>query len=135
MCVCAHVRVRMYVCVRACACAAARACAWLRACVRACVRLCMRLCVRLCVCVYLTYRELPQVATLVRVPVGGVSAGPEAVVQPGEQVPHRLGAGDDVEGRGQRAPLVKVAHPQLGAGKLPLNVRMVLHPQGEHVRT
>lgn len=50
----------------------------------------------------------------------------ELVVEPHEQVPDGLGARDDVERRRQRAPLVKVTHPQLGAGKLPLDVGVVL---------
>lgn len=50
----------------------------------------------------------------------------QLVVEPHEQVPEGLGAGDDVEGRRQRAALVKVTHPQLGAGKLPLDVSVVL---------
>ena len=133
----------MYMVIHLWACACVRA--WLHACVcvtvrvrvRACPCVCVRVWLRACVWVpvYPTYRELPQVATLVGLSVGVVAAGPEPLVQPGEKVPHRLGAGDDVEGGGQRAPLIKVAHPQLGAGELPLNVGVVLHPQGEHVRT
>lgn len=47
-------------------------------------------------------------------------------MEPHQQVPEGLWAGDDVERRRQRAALIKVTHPQLGAGKLPLNVSMVL---------
>lgn len=50
----------------------------------------------------------------------------ELVVEPHEQVPDGLGARDDVEWRRQRASLVKVTHPQFGAGKLPFNVSVVL---------
>ena len=61
-----------------------------------------------------------------RVVVGGGPPSPEPSLQPDTQVPQGLGAGHDVEGGGQRAPFVKIAHPQLGAGKLPLYVCMVL---------
>lgn len=57
---------------------------------------------------------------------GRLASPTQLVVEPHEQVPDRLGAGDDVERRGQRAALVKVTHPQLGAGKLPLDVGMIL---------
>lgn len=50
----------------------------------------------------------------------------QLVVEPHEQVPDGLGAGDDVERRRQSAALVKVTHPQLGAGKLPLDVGVIL---------
>ena len=74
----------------------------------------------------LSYRELSEVARL-RVVVGGGPPPPEPSLQPDTQVPQGLGAGDEVAGGGQRAPFVKVAHPQLGAGKLPLYVCMVLN--------
>ena len=48
------------------------------------------------------------------------------------QVVEGLGADDEVEGRGQGGPLVKVTHPQLGAGELPLHVGVVLHTHGEY---
>ena len=91
----------------------------------------MCVCVRVCayerVCgPRSTHGELAQVLVL----AAAVSAAPpptQALVQPGKQVPGGLGAGHDVEGGGQGAPLVKVAHPQLGAGKLPLYVCMVLN--------
>ena len=47
-------------------------------------------------------------------------------VQRQSQVVQRLGADDEVEGRGQGGALVKVAHPQLGARELPLHVSVVL---------
>lgn len=60
------------------------------------------------------------------------SLATQPTVQPYAQVPHGLGAGDDVEGWGQRAPLVEVAHPQLGPGELPLDVSVVLwHNTGQ----
>lgn len=52
-------------------------------------------------------------------------------MEPHEQVQDGLGAGDDVERRRQRSALVKVTHPQLGAGKLPLNVSVVLQDEEE----
>lgn len=73
-----------------------------------------------------SYRELPQVFTFVRVVPGWLASPAQLVVEPHEQVPDGLGAWDDVEGRRQRAALVKIAHPQLGAGKLPLNVSVIL---------
>lgn len=72
------------------------------------------------------YREFPEVLTLVRVVPGWLASPTQLVVEPHEQVPDRLGAGDDVERRGQRAALIKVTHPQLGAGKLPLDVGVIL---------
>lgn len=73
-----------------------------------------------------SYCELPQVFTFVRVVPGRLACPAQLVVEPHEQVPDGLGAWDDVEWRRQRAALVKVAHPQLGAGKLPLDVSVVL---------
>lgn len=57
---------------------------------------------------------------------GRLASPAQLVVEPHEQVPDRLGAGDDVEWRGQCAALVKVTHPQLGAGKLPLDIGVIL---------
>lgn len=50
----------------------------------------------------------------------------QLVVEPHQQVPDGLGAGDDVERGRQRPALVEVAHPQLGASELPLDVGVVL---------
>lgn len=61
-----------------------------------------------------------------RVLPGRLASPAQLVVEPHEQVPDGLGAGDDVERRWQRPALVKVTHPQLGAGKLPLDVGMIL---------
>lgn len=72
------------------------------------------------------YREFSEILTLVCVVPGRLASTAQLVVEPHEQVPDRLGAGDDVEWRGQRAALIKVTHPQLGAGKLPLDVGMIL---------
>lgn len=44
----------------------------------------------------------------------------------GHQVADGLRGRDDVEWRGQRALVVKVAQPQFGAGKLPLLVLVIL---------
>lgn len=76
-----------------------------------------------------SYRELAEVFTLVWVLPGRRASPAQPAVDPHEQVPDGLGAGDDVERRRQRAALVEVAHPQLGAGELPLDVGVVL--QGE----
>lgn len=57
---------------------------------------------------------------------GGLAPPVQLAVEPHEQVPDGLGAGDDVEGGRQRPALVEVAHPQLGAGELPLDVGVVL---------
>ena len=37
-----------------------------------------------------------------------------------------LGVGDQVERRGQRAPVLKEVTPQLGTGELPLHVSVIL---------
>lgn len=50
----------------------------------------------------------------------------QLVVDPLAEVPDRLGAGDNVERRGQSGAFIKVTHPELGARKLPLDIRMVL---------
>lgn len=76
------------------------------------------------------YREFSKVLALVRVVPGRLASPAKLVVEPHEQVPDGLGAGDDVEWRWQRAALVKVTHPQLGAGKLPLDVGVVLEDTG-----
>lgn len=55
---------------------------------------------------------------------GRVRADPLA--HAGHQVADGLGGRDDVERRGQRALVVKVAQPQFGAGKLPLLVLVIL---------
>lgn len=73
-----------------------------------------------------SHRELPQIFALVRVVPRRLAPPAQLVVEPHQQVPDGLGAGDDVEGRGQRPALVKVAHPQLGARELPLDVGVVL---------
>lgn len=78
-----------------------------------------------------TYRELPQVFTFVRLLPGRLPCPAQLVVEPHEEVPEGLGAWNDVERRWQRAALVKVTHPQLGACKLPLNVSMVLQREKE----
>lgn len=44
----------------------------------------------------------------------------------GHQVANSLGRGEDVEGGRQGALVIKVAQPQLGPGKLPLFILMVL---------
>lgn len=77
-----------------------------------------------------TDRELPQVFALVRFLAGRRAPPAQLVVQPHQQVEDGLGARDDVERRRQRAALVEVAHPQLGAGELPLDVGVVLQAGG-----
>lgn len=47
------------------------------------------------------------------------------------QVVEGLWAGNHVEGGGQGAALVKVGEPQLGSGKLPLYVGVLLHRRTE----
>lgn len=54
---------------------------------------------------------------------------------PLDQVPQGLGAGDDVEGRGQGAAFLKVAHPELRPRELPLDVRVVLRRGTGQLRT
>lgn len=78
-----------------------------------------------------TYRELPEVFTFVCLLPGWLASPAQLVVEPHEEVPEGLGAWDDVEWRGQRAALVKVTHPQLGACKLPLDVSVVLQDEKE----
>lgn len=45
-----------------------------------------------------------------------------------------LGAGDEVEGNGQRAAVLKVGEPEFGASKLPLHVRIILQEREREVR-
>ncbi len=66
-----------------------------------------------------------------RVLPGRLASPAQLVVEPHEQVPDGLGAWDDVERRRQRAALVKVTHPQLGASKLPFDVSVVLQEENE----
>lgn len=73
-----------------------------------------------------SHRELSKVFTFARVLPRRLASPAQLIVEPHEQVPDGLGAGDDVERRRQCASLVEVTHPQLGAGELPLNVGMVL---------
>lgn len=80
-----------------------------------------------------SHRELPQIFALVRVVPRRLAPPAQLVVEPHQQVPDGLGAGDDVEGRGQRPALVEVAHPQLGACKLPLDVGVVLQREKQVV--
>lgn len=80
-------------------------------------------------CRFFAHRELSEVFTFVRVLPGRLASPAQFVVEPHEQVPDGLGAGDDVERRRQRAALVEVAHPQLGAGELPLDVGVVLQDE------
>lgn len=62
---------------------------------------------------------------------GWLASSAQFVVKPPKQVPEGLGTGDDVERRRECAALVKVAHPQFGAGKLPLDVCVVLEDDKE----
>lgn len=73
-----------------------------------------------------SHRELSQIFALVRVVPRRLAPPAQLVVEPHQQVPDGLGAGNDVEGGRQRPTLIKVAHPQLGARELPLNVSVVL---------
>lgn len=73
-----------------------------------------------------TYCELSEIFTFVCVLPRRLATSAQFIVEPPEQVPEGLGTGDDVEGRGQCAALVKVTHPEFGACKLPLDVCMVL---------
>ncbi len=51
----------------------------------------------------------------------------EAVgLDPSDEVPRWFWTCNDVERRGQRAALLKVAHPKFCSGKLPLNISMIL---------
>lgn len=49
-----------------------------------------------------------------------------------QKVEDGLGTDDEVERRGQRGPVVEVAHPQLGSCELPLTVGVVLEPAEIH---
>lgn len=87
-------------------------------------------------CVFVSsHRELSQVFTLVPVLDGRLAPLAQLVVEPHEQVPDGLGARDDVERRRQRPALVEIAHPQLGAGELPLDVGVVLEHEKKKKRT
>ena len=57
----------------------------------------------------------------------------ELEVDPAADVVHALGGGDDVEGRGHGAPLLKVGDPQLAAGKFPLGIRLFLQRERESI--
>lgn len=48
-----------------------------------------------------------------------------------DEIVERLGAGHQVERCRQRSSLVKVGEPQLGPGKLPLHVGVLLQGKGE----
>lgn len=60
------------------------------------------------------------------VPLSVLGANEEFFPEPGQDVVEGLGTGNDVEGGGEGATLVKVADPQLGAGKLPLLICLAL---------
>lgn len=60
---------------------------------------------------------------------------PEEFPYPQQEGNDRLGAGYEVEGHGQRATVLKVREPQLRPGKLPLNIRIILHQQRGHGKT
>lgn len=62
-----------------------------------------------------------------------LASSAQFVVEPPKQVPEGLWTGDDVERRRESAALVKVTHPQFGAGKLPLDVGMVLEDDKQTV--
>lgn len=66
-----------------------------------------------------------------RVLPGWLASSAQFVVKPPKQVPEGLGTGDDVERRRECAALIKVAHPQFGASKLPLDVGVVLEDEKE----
>lgn len=54
---------------------------------------------------------------------------PKKCLYPKQKGMDRCGAGNQVEGHGQSATLLKVGKPQLGTSKLPLDVCIPLHPQ------
>lgn len=60
-----------------------------------------------------------------------IIAWAQLIVNPLAEVPERLGTWDDVKGRRQGGPFVKVTHPELCPCKLPLYVCMVLWEGGE----
>lgn len=76
------------------------------------------------------HREFSEVFAFVRVVPRRLAPPAQLVVEPHQQVPDGLGAGDDVERGRQRPTLVEVAHPQLGASELPLDVGVVLRGLG-----
>jgi len=55
-----------------------------------------------------------------------VIAWAQLIVNPLAEVPERLGTRDDVKGRRQGCPFIKVTHPELCPCKLPLDVCVVL---------
>lgn len=73
-----------------------------------------------------SHREFSEIFAFVRVVPRRLAPPAQLVVEPHQQVPDGLGAGDDVERGRQRPALVEVAHPQLGASELPLDVGVVL---------
>lgn len=50
----------------------------------------------------------------------------ELSLEPAQDVVEGFGAGDEVEGGGERAAVVEVADPQLRASELPLFIRLTL---------
>ena len=55
-----------------------------------------------------------------------LGASTQLVLEPAQDLPHRLGGGDDVERGRHRASLLEVRHPQLGASVLPLQISIIL---------
>lgn len=75
------------------------------------------------------YRELFEVVVFVLLLRSRLFFTTKMAVQPYTQVPHRLGTGNNIEWRRKCPSLIKVAHPQLGAGKLPLNISVILNEE------
>lgn len=64
----------------------------------------------------------------------GLAEAYQAGLNAEDKVVEGLWAGNQVEGGGQGAALVKVGEPQLGSGKLPLDVGILLQRQTDRRR-
>lgn len=56
-------------------------------------------------------------------------------LDPAHEVPEGFGTGDDVEGRRQSSPFLKVTHPQFCPGKFPLDVCVILKARAQHMKS
>lgn len=64
----------------------------------------------------------------------GLAEAYQAGLNAKNQVVERLWAGNQVKGSGERSAFIKVGEPQLGSGKLPLYVGVLLQRQTRQVR-
>lgn len=70
-----------------------------------------------------------QLQLIVIAPTFGLAEAYQAGLNAKNQVVERLWAGNQVKGGGERSAFIKVGEPQLGPGKLPLHVGVLLQRQ------